>query len=32
MMDDGDASISGISMKSKDMYAHQLTLGLRVTF
>ena len=32
MMGDGDADISGMSMKSKDLYAHQLTLGVRVTF
>lgn len=32
MMGDAKASNPGMSMKSKDMYAHQLTLGLRVTF
>lgn len=32
MMGDGDADIYGISMKSKDLYAHQITMGVRVTF
>ena len=32
MMGDAEAGNSGINMKSKDLYAHQLTMGLRVTF
>ena len=32
MMDNAEAETAGITMKSKDLYAHQFMLGLRMTF